>query len=84
MKAGLAVRHLCWPSPSACCLAQIYRDTVVSKRTQASLEFAPVEDLAPVDSAPERRPMASSVQYAFFNNLGDEQKLKNGGMEIMK
>ena len=44
MKAGVALIHLCCPSPSMRYLAQFYRDTIVPKCTQALLEFAPVGD----------------------------------------
>ncbi len=66
MKAGLAVRHLCWPSPSTGYLAQVYRDTVVSKRTQASLEFAPVGDLAPVVLSRESCPSGSLCEIGIL------------------
>lgn len=53
----------------------------MSKRTEASLEFAPVGDLAPVVFSPESCPSASF--WTFFNNRGRDQRPDNGGMEMV-
>lgn len=56
----------------------------MSKRTQASLEFAPVGDLAAVVLLPESCPSWLFLGNRYSFSLGDDKRPENDSLEIVR